>query len=75
MVIAATICYGFAINIAAPLQARYGAVPLMARVLALATVLTRSLRRRRRGRFVLGTGPVGCGRSCSAWSGRGWPSR
>ncbi len=40
MVIAATICYGFAINIAAPLQARYGAVPLMARVLALATALT-----------------------------------
>lgn len=38
MVIAATLCYGFAINLAGPLQQRYGSVPVMARTLALATV-------------------------------------
>ncbi len=37
MVLAATLCYGFAINIAAPLQAKYGAVVLMSSVLGLAT--------------------------------------
>jgi drug/metabolite transporter (DMT)-like permease len=40
MVLAATVCYGFAINLAAPLQARYGSLPLMARMLALATFWT-----------------------------------
>jgi drug/metabolite transporter (DMT)-like permease len=40
MVVAATVCYGFALNIAAPLQQRYGPVPLMARMLAIASVLT-----------------------------------
>lgn len=40
LVLLATLCYGFAINLAAPLQARYGARPLMARILALATLWT-----------------------------------
>ncbi len=40
LVLAATVCYGFALNLAGPLQQRYGSVPLMARVLALATVWT-----------------------------------
>lgn len=40
LVLAATVCYGFAINLAAPLQRRYGSLPLMARMLALATVWT-----------------------------------
>lgn len=40
LVLAATVCYGFAINLAAPLQQRYGSLPLMARVLSLATVWT-----------------------------------
>lgn len=38
MVLAATVCYGFAINIAAPLQQKYGAVILMSNVLGLATI-------------------------------------
>ncbi|MEM7275345.1 MAG: DMT family transporter [Actinomycetota bacterium] len=37
--LAATVCYGASINLAAPLQRRYGAVPLMSTVLGLATVL------------------------------------
>lgn len=40
LVIAATVCYGFAVNIAPPIQQRYGALPVMARMLALATVWT-----------------------------------
>jgi drug/metabolite transporter (DMT)-like permease len=36
----ATICYGLAINIAAPLTQRYGSLPVMARMLALASVWT-----------------------------------
>lgn len=40
LVLAATVCYGFALNLAGPLQQRYGSVPLMARVLALATIWT-----------------------------------
>ncbi len=36
----ATVCYGFAINIAAPLTQRYGSLPVMARMLALASVWT-----------------------------------
>lgn len=40
LVLAATVCYGFAINIAAPLQQRYGSLPLMTRMLALATIWT-----------------------------------
>ena len=40
LVLAATISYGFAINLAAPLQQRYGSLPLMTRMLALATLWT-----------------------------------
>jgi drug/metabolite transporter (DMT)-like permease len=40
LVLGATVCYGFAINLAAPLQQRYGSLPLMSRMLALATVWT-----------------------------------
>ncbi|MFW2383110.1 MAG: DMT family transporter [Acidimicrobiales bacterium] len=40
MVVAATFCYGIAMNIAAPLQHSYGAVQVMSWVLALAAVLT-----------------------------------
>ncbi len=39
MVVAATFCYGIALNIAAPLQHTYGAVQVMSWVLALAAVL------------------------------------
>lgn len=38
MVVAATVCYGVSLNLAAPLQRRYGAITLMSRVLTLATV-------------------------------------
>lgn len=38
LVLAATVCYGFAINLAAPLQAKYGAMVLMSGVLGLATI-------------------------------------
>ncbi len=37
-VLVATVCYGFAINIAAPLQAKYGAITLMSSILGLATI-------------------------------------
>ncbi|MFK7917267.1 MAG: DMT family transporter [Ilumatobacter sp.] len=40
LVLGATVCYGFAINLAAPLQQRYGSLPLMTRMLALATLWT-----------------------------------
>ena len=40
LVVLATVCYGFSITIAAPLQQRYGSVNLMAKMLALATVWT-----------------------------------
>ncbi|MGH9136252.1 MAG: DMT family transporter [Acidimicrobiales bacterium] len=40
MVLAATICYGLATNLAGPLQQKYGSVALMSKVLAVATVLT-----------------------------------
>lgn len=38
LVLGATVCYGFAINLAGPLQAKYGAVTLMSAVLGLATI-------------------------------------
>lgn len=38
LVLAATICYGIAINVAAPLQQRYGSVALMTMILTIATV-------------------------------------
>lgn len=40
LVVAATVCYGFAVNIAPPIQQRYGALPVTARMLALATLWT-----------------------------------
>jgi drug/metabolite transporter (DMT)-like permease len=40
LTVTATLCYGIAVNMAAPLQQKYGSVPLMARVLAIATVMT-----------------------------------
>ena len=40
MLLAAVVCYGIAINIAAPLQQRYGSVTVMARMLVLAAVWT-----------------------------------
>ena len=39
LVILATVCYGFSTNIVAPLQQRLGSVPVMARVLWVATAL------------------------------------
>lgn len=38
LVLLATACYGFAMNMAPPLQAKYGSVALMSAVLAIATV-------------------------------------
>lgn len=38
MVLGATACYGFAINLAAPLQRKYGAIATMSGVLGLATL-------------------------------------
>lgn len=43
LVLAATLCYGFALNIAGPLQQRYGSLPVMARMLALASLWTAPL--------------------------------
>jgi drug/metabolite transporter (DMT)-like permease len=40
LALGATVCYGLAINIAAPLTQRYGALPAMARMLAVAALLT-----------------------------------
>ena len=40
LVVLATVCYGFAVTVAGPLQQRYGSVNLMAKVLALATIWT-----------------------------------
>jgi drug/metabolite transporter (DMT)-like permease len=40
LVLLATLCYGLATNLAAPLQVRYGSRPVMARMLALATLWT-----------------------------------
>lgn len=38
LVLAASLCYGVAINLASPLQARYGSLPVMRAVLTVATV-------------------------------------
>ena len=40
LVVVATLCYGFAVNIAPPLQQRYGALVVMARMLAWAALWT-----------------------------------
>jgi len=38
LVLVATVCYGFAVNIAPPLQAKYGAIVTMSEVLGFATI-------------------------------------
>jgi drug/metabolite transporter (DMT)-like permease len=43
LVLLATICYGVAINIATPITQRYGSIPVMARMLALAALWTAPL--------------------------------
>jgi len=43
LVLAATVCYGFAINVAPPLQSKYGAIVLMSSVLGIAAVLVAPL--------------------------------
>ncbi|MDH3499109.1 MAG: DMT family transporter, partial [Acidimicrobiia bacterium] len=40
LAVGATICYGLAINLAVPIQQRYGSVPVMAQMLLLASVWT-----------------------------------
>jgi drug/metabolite transporter (DMT)-like permease len=40
LVVAAVACYGLAVNIAAPIQQRYGSLPVMMRMLAYASVWT-----------------------------------
>ena len=40
MILGAVVCYAFAVNIVGPLQQRYGSVPVMARVLVIAALLT-----------------------------------
>ena len=39
MVLAAIVSYGFAINLAGPLQRKYGSLPVLSRTLVIATVL------------------------------------
>lgn len=40
LVLVATVCYGMAVNISAPLQHRYGSLPVMARMLAWSCIWT-----------------------------------
>lgn len=40
LVLIATLCYGISVNLAAPIQQRYGSLPVMSRMLALATIWT-----------------------------------
>ena len=40
MILLATVCYGLSVNIATPLTQRYGSLPVMARMLAIATIWT-----------------------------------
>lgn len=40
LIVAATACYGLAVNIAAPVQQKYGSLPVMARMLGLAAIWT-----------------------------------
>jgi drug/metabolite transporter (DMT)-like permease len=40
LVIVAVACYGFAVNIAVPLQQRYGSLPVLLRALAIASAVT-----------------------------------
>lgn len=43
LVVTAVLCYGIAVNLAAPLQQRYGSLPVMARMLGLAAIWTAPL--------------------------------
>jgi len=43
MILLATVCYGLSVPIATPLTQRYGSLPVMARMLALATIWTAPL--------------------------------
>lgn len=43
LVVLATVCYGLAVTIATPVQQKYGSLPVMARMLGLATVWTAPL--------------------------------
>ena len=43
LVLLATVCYGLAVTIATPIQQRYGSLPVMGRMLALATIWTAPL--------------------------------
>jgi drug/metabolite transporter (DMT)-like permease len=56
LVVLATACYGISVNIAAPIQQRYGSIPVMARMLALALIWTAPL------------GVIGAAGSSFAWS-------
>jgi drug/metabolite transporter (DMT)-like permease len=40
LVLVATVCYGIAFNVAAPLQQKYSSLPVMARIMAIGAVLT-----------------------------------
>ncbi|MDJ0925494.1 MAG: DMT family transporter [Acidimicrobiia bacterium] len=53
LLLVAVACYGVGVNIAVPLQQRYGALPVLLRALAIATVLTLPI-----GLFFLPSGPV-----------------
>ncbi|HUO46572.1 MAG TPA: DMT family transporter [Acidimicrobiia bacterium] len=55
MALAATLCYGFATNLAGPIQQKYGSVPVMARMLVLGSIWTAPF------------GLVGWSRSQFAW--------
>lgn len=55
LVVLATVCYAVSLNIVTPLQQKYGSLPLMARILAVATVM------------VTPFGLVGLGNSSFAW--------
>jgi len=56
LVMLATVCYGIALNVMAPLQRKYGALPVLLRVQTVALVLT------------LGPGLVAAGDSTFSWT-------
>ena len=74
LVLLATLCYGLATNLAAPLQARYGSRPVMARMLALATIWTLPFGLVEPPRLARGAGPAGSPCSCSASSAPASPT-
>jgi drug/metabolite transporter (DMT)-like permease len=58
LVVLATVCYGFAVTLAGPMQQRYGSVNLTAKVLALATIWTTPYGLWQIGDASWGLGPV-----------------